>query len=203
MNIHKGCGRDGWFNSSSIFNKHLNNGFELKKSITLRKDKSGQLYVNLFFEKKNEEPKQIKEKCIGIDAGINKLLSLSNGQFIGTEMKRLLNKLNRKQQGSNRYNRTLVEIKDYIGQSVNKIDFSNLDLIVMEDLKNITKNTIGRVNKSLRKQLGHWNIDLLFSRIINKCEENRVQFELVDAKYTSQICSSCGNIHKESRIENW
>ena len=69
----------------------------------------------------------------------------------------------------------------------------------MENLKNITKDTIGRTSKNLRKQLGHWNLTLLFQRIANKCEENRVFFELVNPKYTSQRCSVCGEIHKSSR----
>lgn len=180
-------------------NKHLKNGFYLKKSITLRKDRLGRFYVDLFVEKKFEPVDSELVKYLGIDAGINKLLSLSDGTFIGTDFKRLLKKLNRRQQGSVRYNETLKEIKDYIGQSVNKIDFENLDLIVMENLKGITKNTKGHSSKILRKQLGHWNLNLLFDRITNKCEENRVLFELVNPKYTSLMCSSCGEIHKESR----
>lgn len=179
-------------------NKHLNNGFELRKSVTLRKDKLGRFYVDLFLEKEVESPKE-HVKNLGIDTGINKLLTCSDGTYLGIDIKRLLAKLNRRKQGSKNYEQTLKEIKDYIGQSVNKLDFENLDLIVMENLKGITKDTKGRSSKSLRKQLGHWNVNLLFQRISNKCEENRVLFELVDPKYTSQTCSSCGAINKESR----
>lgn len=179
-------------------NKHFKNGFELKKSITLRKNQLGRFYVDVFLERQTETPKK-PVTSLGIDTGINKLLSCSNGEYLGTDIKRLLDKLNRRKQNSKNYNQTLKEIKDYIGQSVNQIDFENLDLIVMENLKGITTNTKGRSSKNLRKQLGHWNINLLFQRIANKCEENRVLFELVNPKYTSQTCSSCGAIHKESR----
>jgi IS605 OrfB family transposase len=179
-------------------NKHLKNGFELKKSITLRKDNLGRYYVDLFLEKEVVAPKE-PVTSLGIDTGINKLLSCSDGTYQGLDTKRLLAKLNRRKQGSRNYNQTLKEIKDYIGQSVNRLDFNNLDLIVMENLKGITKNTKGRSSKSLRKQLGHWNLNLLYSRIANKCEENRVLFELVDPKYTSQTCSACGSCHKSSR----
>jgi IS605 OrfB family transposase len=181
------------------FNKHLNNGFELRKSITLRKDILGHFYVDVFFEREDLKPTTEPVTCIGIDAGINKLLSCSNGEYLGVEIKQLLIKLNRRKSGSRNYNQTLKEIKDYIGQSINKIDFQNLDMIVMENLKNITRNTKYKTSKNLRKQLGHWNLNLLFSRIINKCEENRVLFELVSPEFTSQTCSSCGEIHKESR----
>lgn len=180
-------------------NKHLKNGFILKSSITLRKDTLGNFYVDLFLEKEEDIKETKHDKCLGIDTGINKLLSCSDGTYLGTDIKILLEKLNRRKQNSKNYNQTLKEIKDYIGQSVNKLDFKNLDLIVMEDLKNITKNTKGSSSKTLRKQLGHWNLNLLFLRIANKCEENRVLFELVNPKFTSQECSSCGAIHKESR----
>ncbi len=182
------------------FNKHLAKGFDLRKSITLRKDHKSKYFVDLFLEKKEDETIIKKQdNSLGIDTGINKLFSLSDGTFLGTDIKRLLTKLNRKVQGSKRYNKCLREIKHYIGQSVNKIDFDQLDLIVMEDLKNITKNTKGRTNKTLRKQLGHWNIKLVFDRIINKCELNRVWFELVNPQYTSQTCSRCQVIDKTSR----
>lgn len=141
----------------------------------------------------------MKSTTLDIDTGINKLFSLSDGTFLGTDIKRLLTKLNRKVQGSKRYERCLREIKHYIGQSANKIDFSTLDLVVMENLTNITKNTKGRTNKTLRKQLGHWNIKLVFDRITNKCELNRVWFELVNPQYTSQICSRCQVIDKTSK----
>ena len=36
-------------------------------------------------------------------------------------------------------------------------------------------------------------------RIMDKCEENRVYLTFVSPSYTSQMCSSCGEIHKESR----
>ncbi len=182
------------------FNKHISNGFELKKSVMIRKDYKDRYFVDLFLEKNdNKDIVKKPDNSIGIDTGINKLFSLSDGNFLGTDIKRLLTKLNRKVQGSKRYNKCLAEIKHYIGYSVNQINFSSLDLIVMEDLTNITKNTKGRTNKILRKQLGHWNIKLVFDRIINKCELNRVWFELINPAYTSQKCSRCGVIRETSR----
>jgi len=51
----------------------------------------------------------------------------------------------------------------------------------------------------LRKQLGHWNLELVYERIQNKCEENRVFFTKVLSNYTSQGCSSCHLIDKKAR----
>jgi len=130
----------------SRFNKFIDLGFEVKKSLALRKTNKG-YHIALFLEKREEENPVEKVNKLGIDLGINKLLSLSTGEFLGTEIKALLSKLNRKQQNSKASIRCLAEIRDYIGNSVNKIPFEYLDLIVMEDLKGITKNTKRRTNK--------------------------------------------------------
>lgn len=93
----------------------------------------------------------------------------------------------------------LLKIKCYIGNSVNQIGIENYDLIVMENLKNITKNTKGRVNKTTRKLLGNWNINLVHRRIEDKCSFRGTKLVFVNPEYTSQMCSQCGEIHKESR----
>lgn len=181
------------------FNKMIKDGFNLCSSATLRKNDKGQCFVDIYFEKEDLQKKDVKTKHIGIDLGINKLISISDGRKLGTGIKDLINKLHRRKNGSKNYNQTLAEIKCYIGNTVNQIEIENYDLIVMENLKNITKNTKGRVNKTTRKLLGNWNINLVYRRIMDKCETSRTWIEFVSPNYTSQKCSNCGEIHKESR----
>lgn len=69
----------------------------------------------------------------------------------------------------------------------------------MEDLKNITQNTKGRINKATRKLLGNWNVALTYRRIEDKCNVRGTKLVFVNPSYTSQTCSHCGVIHKESR----
>ena len=69
----------------------------------------------------------------------------------------------------------------------------------MENILNITKSTRGKVNKTLRKMLGHWNIDLLYRRMQEKAEENRVFLAFIEPAYTSQTCNSCQTIDRKSR----
>jgi len=173
-------------------------GFELRKSIRLRKNKLGNYVLDLYWEKKTEEPKQTGE-VIGIDVGINKLMTLSDGNFVGKEIKLLIAKLNRRKQKSRGWYRTLEEIKSYISKCVKELPIDKLKTIVIENIKNITKNTKGKTSKNLRKQLGHWNLNLLWQRLSDWCELNRVELAKVNPAYTSQICSSCGESHKESR----
>lgn len=179
--------------------KIIKQGYKQCSSATLYK-KNDNYFVNIFFEKEEPIKCNVQTKCIGIDLGINKLLSLSDGRFIGTNFKKLLKKLENRVQKSKNYNQTLKEIKDYIGWSINQIGLENYDLIVIEELKNITKNG-KRLSKSkwLRKKLAHWNIDLVHRRLQEKCEANRVYIQTVSAYHTSQRCSCCGEIHKKSR----
>lgn len=179
-------------------NKLLKQGFELRKSIRLRKNKLGNYVLDLYWERKTEEPKT-SGKVLGIDVGINKLMTLSDGTFVGKEIKLLIAKLNRRKQKSKGWFRTLEEIKSYISRCVKELPIHKIRTIVIENIKNITKNTKGKTSKSLRKQLGHWNLNLLWQRLSDFCELNRVELAKVNPAYTSQICSSCGESHKESR----
>ena len=55
-----------------------------------------------------------------MDIGINKLLTTSDGEELGTELRSKLDKLNRRKQNSRNWNQTRKEIKDYIGSLVKK-----------------------------------------------------------------------------------
>lgn len=179
------------------FNKHLNNGYAVNSSVQLRRI-DGNYYVNLFLEKETPKVKDTG-KIIGIDAGLKKLISTSEGEFFGEDIKKKILKLKRRKRDSHNFKQTLAEIKDYIGQQVNKLKLEDVGVVVVEDLnvKNMSKK--GKSSKELRKTLGNWNSRLLFGRLSNRCEENRVLFTKVSPEYTSQKCSSCGEIHKESR----
>ena len=181
----------------SLFNKYISNGYSICSSIRLLR-LGEKYYINLFLEKETPQIKTNGE-VIGIDAGINKLMSTSDGKFYGKEIEAKIQKLKRRKRGSKNFKRTVSEIKDYIGQQVNKLNLDNVSTVVVEklDVKNMHKR--GKSSREHRKTLGNWNSRLLFGRLSNRCEENRVLFATVEPEYTSQICSSCGAIHQESR----
>ena len=138
-------------------------------------------------------------KILAIDAGINCLMSCSDGRQIGLELKRLLSELNKKQQKSKSYNRKLNQIHNYVRWCVNQLDWSNLSDLVIENLKYIQIDTKKRVNKATRKLLSKWNLGLWHKAIEQKCEANCVCLHQVEPKYTSQTCSCCGNVDKGNR----
>lgn len=183
------------------FNEFRKNGFDVASSVKLWRSQKGIYYAILTMKKDTPEPNQ-RGKEVGIDIGINKMMSTSEGEFYGTELKQKIEKLHRRQHGSKNWNQTIEEIKEYIGEQVNKFDFQNTSVIVLEDLNGITIGTKqkGKMSKKGRKIVAHWNKRLLTQRIQDRCEENRVHLAFVPPQDTSRICSECGAIHAESRI---
>ena len=182
----------------SLFNKHVANGYSVNSSVQLRRIDEN-LYVNLFLEKETPEVKAAG-KVIGIDAGIKKLMSTSEGEFYGKEIEAKIKKLKRRKRGSKNFKQTVAEIKDYIGQQVNLLKLDDVNVVVVEDLdvQNMSKRG-SKSSREHRKTLGNWNSRLLFGRLSNRCQEDRVSLMSVEPEFTSQICSSCGVVCKESR----
>jgi len=172
-------------------------GWTQRKSITLRRDSTGCYYADLYWEKADPATNQ-QGQAVGVDIGINKLMTTSDGDELGTDFRAKLDKLNRRKQNSRNWHQTTKEIKDYIGYVTNRFPWST-DVVVMENILNITQQTRGRVGKATRKLLGHWNIDLLYRRMADKAEQNRVFLAFVEPAYSSQTCNSCRAIDKKSR----
>lgn len=181
------------------FNKHIANGYAVNSSVQLRRI-DGNLYVNLFLEKETPEVKA-EGKIVGIDVGIKKLISTSEGEFLGKDIESKIKKLKRRTRDSHNYKQTLSEIKDYIGQQVNKLKFDDVATVVVEDLEvqQMSRKDRKKSSREFRRTLSNWNTRLLFGRLQSRCEENRVFFTSTDPAYTSQECSSCGIVCKESR----
>lgn len=159
---------------------------------------NGKFKIELLYEKATpviHKPKMI----LAIDAGINCLMSCSDGHQIGLELKKLLNELNQKQQKSKAYQRKLNQIHNYVRWCVNQLDWGNLSDLVIENLKYIQIGTKQRVNKTTRKLLSKWNLWLWRKAIEQKCEANCVCLHQVEPKYTSQTCPRCDNVDKGNR----
>lgn len=172
-------------------------GWVQRKSICLRRDSLCRYYADVFWKKDDPKPNQ-HGQAVGVDIGINKLITTSDGEELGTELRSKLDKLNRRKQNSRNWNQTRREIKDYIGFVTNRFPWDT-NVVVMENILNITQQTRGRIGKETRKLLGHWNIDLLYRRMTDKAEENRVFLAFVEPAYSSQTCNSCRAIDKKSR----
>jgi IS605 OrfB family transposase len=69
--------------------------------------------------------------------------------------------------------------------------------IALENIKGIRKRVT--VRKGQRYQLHSWAFNDLMQKIWYKAKREGVEVKLVDPRYTSQECSSCGNIEKSNR----
>lgn len=201
---------DYWVKLGSIGNKNglllpLKNHKHNKKFSNWKRTGScrllrnnGKFKIELIYEKAT--PKLAKpNKILAIDAGINCLMSCSDGRQIGLELKKMLNDLNQKQQKFKSYQRKLTQIHNYVRWCVNQLDWVNLSGLVIENLKYIQIGTKQRANKATCRLLSKWNLGLWHRAIEQKCEANCVCLHSVEPRYTSQTCPRCGNVDKGNR----
>lgn len=102
-------------------------------------------------------PKKERKQTVGIDSGVNSLVSLSTGEQLGLEIKEQINKINRKKCGSKgqkRARKALKQMMDEVAKQLTSDD--NIDCVVVEKLSNLNyKSKIKRKSsKGLRKVIG-------------------------------------------------
>ena len=152
-------------------------------------------------------------KSVGIDVGLEKFATLSNGTMVENprflreseaKLKCEQRRLSRKKKGSNsrKKQRTKVakihhKIKnqrnDFLHKESNKL-VNNYDTIVFEDLriKNMVKN------HKLAKSISDASWSKFIEYTTYKAESAGKKVILVNPQNTSQICSGCGLIVKKS-----
>jgi transposase len=108
------------------FNKYYgDDDWKMLKSIRLRK--SG--FVDFFFKKEVELKNEGED--VGVDIGINKMLTFSNGVVVGKNIKNEITKLNNKEQKSKAWSRALTELHNYINQETNRINIYEIKTLVL------------------------------------------------------------------------
>lgn len=157
-------------------------------------------YVQFVFETETGAKKDGK-KCIGVDTGINALASLSTGQQLGKDIKQNIERVKRCKQGSNGKDRARRALKQRIDEVAKEVIKTNPDLIVVEGLKNLGKNSKlkRRLSKNIRRSIGSWNWKYWLGRLEMQCEQNRVSFRTVSPYNTSITCPKCGLADKKNR----
>ncbi len=148
------------------------------------------------------EPKKQTGSVVGIDTGIKSLATLSDGTKFGKEVELHINRIQRCKHGSKGQQRARASLRQYIDKVVKSFPWEDLKLIVVENIKNIARNTRrGKkfVIKKLRKMLGNWNYRYWLRRLQYATELHRVSFRSVSPYQTSIRCSSCGHVEQANR----
>jgi transposase len=172
----------------------ISRGFQLKIN-SLRINNNGT--IGLYFYK--EQKLKTSIKSISIDIGRNKLIVDNNNNqetthITGLKIKELLELIKKRKSNSKQFNRTRKQIKDQINYSLkHDIDWDNIDQLFIEKLTDIKRN------KKWGKKNQHWCVGYLLNKIEQLSEENDVRLTQVNAAYTSQICSICDFVDKNSR----
>ena len=135
---------------------------------------------------------------VAFDTGTTKLLSSATGEHFGLQMKELMDKVRRKQPGSKAKQAAIAERKDYIRTVCKQIDFANVSVVGLEDLRGIKRGK-GNLGKNFRKWISPWVVRQVHDWINFQCQLNRVQLVYVDPSYTSQTCPSCGSVDSGNR----
>ena len=191
------------------------------KNATISKEPNGKYYVSVLYEIPNIDIITRPRTIVGIDIGIKKLLTLSDGtnydnnKYIEKYQKRVKRKqreLSRKVKGSNNYYKCKKELailysklansRKYYVHKITKNITDEYDIITCEKLK--TKEMIinGKEN-----QLSTKINDATFSEIIRqlsyKAKFKGKNFYQINTYYpSSQICSRCDNQDKKYKNLN-
>ena len=179
--------------------KYLN-GWNRKNTITIRRDEKNRFFLNFFYEKEEPEIKQ-NGKSLGLDQGFKKLLSDSNGNHYGVEMKSLYEKISNKKQGSKAFKRLLIHRDNEINRACNSINLGDINHIVIESLKYVKHNKHKKqlINHQFMNKLQRWSYMKTIDKLERLCEENGILLTKVGPAYTSQTCSNCGYVDKNAR----
>jgi len=131
------------------YHKHSLKFITWERKNTIRLKQSNWHYFAIFTYEKEEPIKKVEGKIVGIDQGYKKLIVTSDGQMIGKDFQNLYNKISKKEQGSKNFNNLLIERDKKINEVINKMDFSNINQVVIEALKNVKKDSKKRLKKKL------------------------------------------------------
>ena len=183
------------------------------KNATVSKEKNGKYYVSVLIELPNIENKIIHKSVVGIDLGIKKLLTLSDGVTYDNNkyilkyekrIQRIQRSLSRKKRGSKNYYKCKQELavlysklknaRNYYLHKITKKITDEYDIIICEKLQ--TKQMI--MGSTLSKSIS----DASFSEIIRQLTYKSIYkgkyFYQIDKYYpSSQECSHCGNKDKK------
>ncbi len=169
-----------------------------------------QFWVRLVFEK--QDPEKLEEgDAQGIDRGLYHLCSTHDGKFFSsnriraTQRRYLYNRKKLQQKGTRSAKRRLKAMsgrEKRFMRDINHCTSKKLahqpeyKVFVLEDLSGIRNQRRG---KKLNKWLSSWSFSQLEFFLGYKSIALGKETVFVDARYTSQRCSRCGNTNKANR----
>ncbi|MCI0564726.1 MAG: hypothetical protein MN733_40175, partial [Nitrososphaera sp.] len=122
-----------------------------------------------------EIPESIRPEgvVLGVDIGIHKLLSDSNGEHYGKDFQAVRDKIKRRKPGSKGREKAFRERENLINRTINQLPFANLRAIGVEALHDVKRGKQSDRGKTFRKAIAPWTYRQVLNRIEDKAQENR------------------------------
>ena len=179
--------------------KHSNKykDWNRKNTIRLRQRKDGLYFIDFIYEK--EEVRNESNKSIAFDIGYKKLLVDNYGNEYGKELIKIYEKLANKKRGSKKYKKLLKHKENEINRIINTLNLGDFGLVILEDLKNVKKNTKGKINRKFNNKLQYWSYKQVLTKSDRLSEDKGFVIHKVNPAYTSQTCSNCGVVDRSNR----
>jgi IS605 OrfB family transposase len=136
---------------------------------------------------------------LGVDIGMNKLIALSDGTFLGEKFKAVRERVAKSKAGTSAKRKAIKARDNYIRQQINRLPWGNLSLLAVEDLKNVKKGKTPKRGKPFRRAAAPWVYRQVLEVLTRKAQENGGLLVAVDPRYTSQSCPSCGTVDRRNR----
>jgi transposase len=70
-------------------------------------------------------------------------------------------------------------------------------MLVAEDLKGLKHKS--KLSTRFLNRMQYWNYKQVLTKLELRCQEHGIQMVKVSPAYTSQTCSKCGNVDRDSR----
>jgi putative transposase len=207
----KSGGFDMWVTLKSLGSKDGKRGNKIVIPLRLHKHfnklaKQGRLINSIrlsenslvvAFENETPPPKTVGSS-IGIDIGQTSIFSMSNGVQIkegnhGWTLKAINDKMARRKRGSKGFSRAEKHRANFVGESINNLNFDGVSTIRLERIKNL------KHGRRTSKSLSHWSATTLLGALKQKAHSLGVQVKEVNPMFTSQRCSCCGWVQKSNR----
>lgn len=178
--------------STKHLNQKLVDGWRMSKTIRLGRNRDGRLFVDFILEKP-KPPLKETGNVVGMDNNYKAGLVFSDGQVIGAEV------YTRIQTFAKRQKHTHAEIKSLVGKALKDIDWSNIKVLAIENLKQVKHCKSGTFPKVFNRRLSHWMYFLICECLQQDCEEHGTRLVVKNPAFTSQTCAICGWCEKSNR----
>lgn len=183
------------FRKHALWNKYTDEGWSLKKTCRVGRDSRGWM-LTVFFEKE-APPLRTEGRVIGVDCGYKKLIAVSDGYCCGVDLKDLYSRIARKRRSSKAYVRAVKQAKYAANSAVKELDLAGVQVVACEALKHVKHKS--KFSKQFNNKLQYWSYRSVFDKLQRVCEESGVTFKQVPPEYSSQTCSLCGHVDRNSR----